>query len=806
MNPPPLKKYILNFVFICYAVLMSIPWQPGGFSYDLDESFKVALHEAFAAKVQFGKDFIYTYGPYGILQGVKYFPETYSAVALGYLFIGLVMGFGLVCIVNYCWKKNKWSVIFLFPFLFFFPNSGISLDSFFSVATILPLLFYFYINKGKISPILLFLVVGAAFAGLIKQTFLGLGIAFILLITVDQIFRRRFPVILTVYLTGVLAFWLLAGQNLANFGAYLANGSQIVKGFAATMGTFGPLIEIILYLITVVLFLGLVVAATWSHRSKVDLLPVAGLAVVFFLIFKGAFVRHDSGHAMQSAMSPIPIACLYSALLWSDLNKLSLTLKRLKTKVPVILISWILFLINASLIFQNSINQGYFKYYLDAMYNTPNTGKAALQMFLGQADLKAIYNDSFAMIRKENSIPQLTGTTDLYPNETAVIFAYDLPYKPRPVIQSFSAYTAKLAELNATHLRDPDAPETILFAVSAIDNRLPSSDDGLSWPELLTRYDITDITGKFLVLKRRSNPGTYTFTSLLQGKAKMGDWVELPDKSNSDAIWMQLDARPGLLGKLMTTLFKLPPLYLEVELADGKSEKYRVLADIMHSGQLLSPLVKDKEDFIALASPIWQELLQNSAVKRMRLVAEDWGLLAYPQSYSINLSRFEFSRQDFSQVPGWSDYSNAMSNLTLLKSGEVFHADNRGLEKKVGPDGKPVLLAHADTRIVISLPEGSQKLSIGYGILDGAWQEAKEKGGSADGVEFRVIAIYPDDKEEILFSKWLDPHANANDRGEKTAEIDLTRVSTQRIALDTLQGPKQDSSWDWSYWSEVKAQ
>ena len=51
---------ILGIIFIGYAILMSIPWTPGGFSYDLDESFKVAVNEAFAANIQFGKDFVYT--------------------------------------------------------------------------------------------------------------------------------------------------------------------------------------------------------------------------------------------------------------------------------------------------------------------------------------------------------------------------------------------------------------------------------------------------------------------------------------------------------------------------------------------------------------------------------------------------------------------------------------------------------------------------------------------------------------------------------------------------------------------------
>jgi len=129
---------ILGFIYILYAVFLSIPWQPGGFSYDLGSSFVVALNQAFAAKIQFGKDFIYTYGPYGFLWAPRYFPETYRDIVVGRSFVGFVIGIGLFYIFAYCWNKNKWSTIFLIPFLFFFPNSGFSPDSFFIILVTLP--------------------------------------------------------------------------------------------------------------------------------------------------------------------------------------------------------------------------------------------------------------------------------------------------------------------------------------------------------------------------------------------------------------------------------------------------------------------------------------------------------------------------------------------------------------------------------------------------------------------------------------------------------------------------------------------
>ena len=139
----------LEIVFLAYAVLMTLPWQPEGFSYDLDESYKVALNQAVVEGIQFGKDFVYTYGPYGIFQQVKYFPETYNSILIGRFFIALVAGAGLWKIFKHCSKKHKLSCVFLLPFLFFFPNSGMSLDTFYTVVVALPLLVYFYVEEGK---------------------------------------------------------------------------------------------------------------------------------------------------------------------------------------------------------------------------------------------------------------------------------------------------------------------------------------------------------------------------------------------------------------------------------------------------------------------------------------------------------------------------------------------------------------------------------------------------------------------------------------------------------------------------------
>ena len=80
-------------------------------------------------------------------------------------------------------------------------------------------------------------------------------------------------------------------------------------------------------------------------------------------------------------------------------------------------------------------------------------------------------------------LPKVHGSVDIYPWGQSFLLARDMDYRPRPVIQSYLAYTQKLEELNAAHLRGKNAPDWIFFSFGTIDDRYTSLDDApLSGP------------------------------------------------------------------------------------------------------------------------------------------------------------------------------------------------------------------------------------------------------------------------------------------------------------------------------------
>ncbi|BAZ46785.1 hypothetical protein NIES4102_38250 [Chondrocystis sp. NIES-4102] len=784
---------VIGLILLGYSLLNIIPWRVGGYGYDLDQSWESALNIAFANKIQFGKDFIYTYGPYGFLQDNLYFPETYGYLMALRLLITIAAWAGLFEIYKYCLRRGDKSVIFLIPILGFFPNRFIAMEPFLFLLIMLPLVLYFYVSK-QMNWVLILTIIIAALASLTKHTYLMLCLVFIILITIDELGKlKRIPQVALVYFAFICLFWIIAGQNLVNIPAYFLNGLEIVKGFSATMGIAGKLDEVLLYIFSMGIFLILVGIIAARNYSFWGMLPVLGLAASLFITFKGAFTRHDA-HALQALFNIAPIVSLYTALLW---DKISIIRWRIGNNIRVSAIfcwglSILIFTIMGTVILNHHLDFGYSTYTYKLITKTKNNFVDAAKLISGKANFQKTADKAKARVREVAPLQPISGTVDLYPNEIATIFAHGLDYHPRPVIQSFSAYTSKLAHLNVEHLKQPDAAQTILFDINPIDQRLGSFEDGLSWPEILTLYEIINIDGRYLTLQRSSQPRQYRLEPITQQlNLAFNQWFDVP--TAADPIWGKINIHPNLLGKLFTLALRSPELYLEVEKADGSINKYRTVGEVMNEGFLLSPILSNRWDFLDLAAANWQEKLTHKQVKRFRIISEGANSWLYPSKYQFSLASFKFSRQDFSQVPGWSTWNSSLVPKPL-----------NGNIQKVAIEGHDLIgwLAHAPMTTLIDLNKKQQTFSFTFGILDqGVAKAIKEKRG--DGVEFRINVLQANGEGKILFSRKLQPRINPQDRGVQHGTIDLSDFDANQLFLVTI--PGENNEYDWSYWAELVA-
>jgi hypothetical protein len=109
------------------------------------------------------------------------------------------------------------------------------------------------------------------------------------------------------------------------------------------------------------------------------------------------------------------------------------------------------------------------------------------------------------------------------------------------------------------------------------------------------------------------------------------------------------------------------------------------------------------------------------------------------------------------------------------------------------------VLAHAPSTMTFTVPDGTHKLTFGFGIRPGAYQNEEH----TDGVEFCVTVRDADGHDTILWQRLLRPTEIASDRGTQKVDLPLP-PNIITLHLETKSGPNSDARWDWSYWTGIR--
>jgi hypothetical protein len=412
----------------------------------------------------------------------------------------------------------------------------------------------------------------------------------------------------------------------------------------------------------------------------------------------------------------------------------------------------------------------------------------ALRLVDGSSDAATVYDTSVRGLHEIDPLPTVEGTVDVYAFNQVVLEGHDAAYRPRPVMQSYAAYTPALAEMNAKHLREPGAADSILFDIATIDERYPSLDDGPSWPELLTRYDVRDCSGNFIELRRASAPRAYRFDPIGEARGSLGAPIAVPSAADGP-IWAQVDVRPTLFGRLTAQLFRSPYVFITVELADGSERRYRLIPSMARGGFLLSPLVDGKDAFLWLALDGWQDRLDASAVTSLSVTVASQRAWYYEDEVSVVFSRLSFPKQAVT-----SENVREFMQMSDLARNRVSPIVQPGVIE--GPSGLAVS-AHPPDAMTLPLDAAPARVSFEFGIRDEAWQGANQ----TDGVEFRVSAVVAGRRIPI-WTRYLDPLHNPADRGVQRASVAEPHPNATALVFETLPGPT--IAWDWAYLANVR--
>lgn len=386
---------------------------------------------------------------------------------------------------------------------------------------------------------------------------------------------------LAIFAVCIPLFWIVSSQKISALPSYFISEWYIISGYPDAMSLPGPYWKmIVLFLACALLYIFQVRHLQGGMAGKLLLL---GMALLLFLGFKEGFVRQGGRH---------PSAAIGIALLVGWAGMLLGAPGRARLGLGVTFVCWLAITLA-------------WKPATEILRPFYRAGEGLYLRLAHAGYLDAQYLDSVEKIRAAVPLPALKGPTDVYSFTQSALFAAGLEWRPRPVLQSYSAYTPELLRKDADHLTGPQAPHNIIFSVQPIDGRLPMLDDGNSWPLLLSLYQPVQFVHlapygvDAVILQRRATPGSFDLAPLRAESYGFGQRVDLPREANA-VIWAQVDISPSLIGRLWGLLYKSPRLFITYHFPGGTEREFRYIYRMGETGFVLSPIVSGASDFAAL--------------------------------------------------------------------------------------------------------------------------------------------------------------------------------------------------------------
>jgi hypothetical protein len=612
----------------------------------LDGSWMLGLNWAGSQGWQWGRDIVFIYGPLHwlyanispafqpmplVIGGILAFNLAAAACA-GYLFSKFVpkkfgvQDLALLCLVSFSlllWnaRSTPLELFFVFAMVLFVedlhkrqtePQNNHKFTSWISLVVILIIFVLSQYIKFNYFPVSIFLLLLMAFA---LCVFRRIGDAAMLILA--------YPVL-------SLLIWCGLGQSPANLPHYIQWGLAFSGGYTEAMQVnfSGPeLYQAWILVLILGLLYGIAGIRFIFHKHFAAAFSWFLPTPLFFMLFKQGFVRADI-HAEQIYLA-LPLCLIYllyvSGVHWPmtpipEKRYLSYGI----AGAAILCIAASHFLFNFS--FLPDIQFGKFRKVITGNYAQPDAIRASLmpafhleKNILGEIDPRA--------------------SIDIFPYEISLLYAYYLPWSPRPLLQSNIAYVPALDAMNAAHFYGPQAPQQILWRSDSIDGKYPAFDEPLVFRALLDRYTYVskESTNRFALLRldsqRVERPwiavgGTEQF--------QLSEPIPIPNIKNSH-IYMSVQISPTLLGGVMNILYKSPYPTMIIRTRDGRSFTYRFIRALGTEGFFVSKYISNAED--------------------LRLVMQE-EYASDIESIQFNGSRWFYSQTvsvQFYSVPFWKD-------------------------------------------------------------------------------------------------------------------------------------------------------
>lgn len=588
----PLPSPAVGVLSAALGAVASLPARVVMPAADLDASWVAVLHEAFRQRWRFGEDIVFTHGPLGFLAVPAFEPDLFWWLIAVRLLVGAVCGWAVHALVRDVGGRGWFAPLALVALM---PPTVASPD----VPLLLPAMLWaatgWWAGRDRTPRVHVVLAAVVGVLALVKFTVCLLGVALAALLCVEELWqRRRVPWASIVFAATVCGVWVAIGQRPGDLAAWVCTSWETSSAYSVAMSTpIGPY-----QLRELAVFAGaavpVVVLAAWlAIRARgprlAAMLPVAAVGLVLYVIFKLGFVRQDA-HVVSALFAMPVVAALVSA------GAVATTGRRLK---GLALVAVCLGMASYGYGLRRHFDRLAMPEHYRAIYAF-QIGSLADLMQPGRTHARLSREYAAAQARLQAALPlaSLDRTVDLYGHGQGALLAQPVAYQPRPVFQSYGAYTLGLQARNRRALEGSEGVRHVLFDPASIDHRYPLLDDAASVPVLLSSFDGRAEVGGYAHLERRARSRAVQRQAVAAGSVQIGESLALD--VGPGLVWAEIDIPLSSAGRLAGAAFKLPPVYLEVQTADGRSRLQRIVPDVARGGMLVSPLVGSSADLLRL--------------------------------------------------------------------------------------------------------------------------------------------------------------------------------------------------------------
>jgi hypothetical protein len=577
----------LGFAWFLAVSILTLPLGIVIIEAGLDNSWLIGLNMAFSRGMQFGKDIVFTFGPLGFLFLPCFFDVNHWMVA--YL-CGLAVHFVLVLLVFLLLSKvtsSKWhfiigsaSLFFILPFLTIEHKlmlvALVLLNSvtMYQVGTVRSCL------TVSIMSLCLALASAIKFTAAVSTT--GIIIAAVSIFT----YRRQFLTLAIMVFSCLLAYtglWILAGQHITNLIPYLRNSIEISAGYNHAMVVSGEKLQLAAGIAGICLFYLIFVygAITRKQALIVFMLP---FLIFAFMAFKCGFVRQDLGHVRVFFALMLFLFSLMYLACKQDIPKplCFLLLLILCSAMPIFIAERTALESVSPQIMSRRIRSNMVS--LKMLANGSSFRQEILRKYKLHLKNKFRLSDALVEYIGKNRI-------DIIPWDIELLYVYDMNWSPRPIFQSYSAYTKALDSLNAGYY-EKSAPDMLLYMVKTIDDRYAVFDEPATFRRILLNYK--PLFGGIL-LRKKDESTSLQRHAISSIEADIGEVIQTPQTDGY--LFANVRIEYSLLGKVVTIAYKGDVMRIHLATDEGFFE-HRFISSTAENGIFLSSYIATNQDLL----------------------------------------------------------------------------------------------------------------------------------------------------------------------------------------------------------------